>query len=162
MEQSTTTPVTFKSLASNSLEDDSVAKRTLQLQHFDLEYHKPANISGYYLLVNHSDTSNPIKLYQSSLNKLCKLLPLAFKEASKLETQGNVQDDELYNCGIINKYGNMTLRLVLSTFRERAFVWLRLYILSPENDCLPTKRGVRFSVQDDIQAIEDFISQSQL
>lgn len=160
MESSTFTPIKFKTLANTTLAVDSVALKTLHLEHMDIEYHKPPNISGYYMLVNHSDTSNPIRLYQSGMTKLYRLLPVAFQEASGLETSGTLQDDEIYDCGTINKYGNMTLRLVLSTFRQRAFVWLRLYVQSPENDVLPTKLGVRFSVQDDLQAIGDFISNS--
>lgn len=158
MEASSLTPIRFKTLASTSLTDESVAIKTLHLEHMDIEYHKPPNINGYYLLVNHSDTSQPLKLYQSGMAKVCRLLPVAFQEASALETSGSLPDDEIYDCGAINKYGNMTVRLVLSTFRNRAFVWLRLYVQSPENDVLPTRRGVRFSVQDDLQAIVDFIN----
>lgn len=161
METSTPTPVSFKSLASsapNALTESSVAVKTLQLQHMDVEYHKPANTSGYYLLVNHSDPSNPIQLYQSGMNKLHRQLEFAIEEATKLESQDHLPDNELYDCGIINKYGNMTVRLVLSTFKNKAFIWLRLYVLNPEKECLPTKRGVRFSAQDDLHAFGDFIS----
>jgi len=160
MEQSLPKPVTFKSFASDSFSEsgDSEPLKTLSLEHMDIEYYKPTNLNGYFLLVSHNDPSNPVKLYPSGMNRLYKALDPAFQKAHNLEIQDVLPDEELYNCGTINEHGNMVVRLVVSTFKGKAFVWLRLYVKNENKEFLPTKRGVRFSASDDLQAISDFIN----
>lgn len=159
MESSTPKPVTFKSLASGEFKtpESSKPSKTLSLQYTDIEYHQLNEKNGFFLLVNQNDPTNSLKLYPAGFKRLCKALPFAFKGVRKLEMQDVIPDDELYNCGTINKHENMHIRLVLTTFMNKVFIWLRLYVLNENNDYLPTKKGVRFSVSDNLQAIENLI-----
>jgi hypothetical protein len=162
MEPSKPNPVTFKSLANGAFNAQLAGSepiKTLTLKHMDIEYHQPDKMAGYFLLVNHNDPANPVKLYSTGMKRLCNQLDFAFKEASNLALQDPLPDDELYDCGIINRNDNMVVRLVLSTYKKQVFVWLRLYVLNETNEYLPTKRGVRFAISDDAQAISNFASE---
>lgn len=154
------TPVVFKTFTSASAAPGAVESH--KLNHFTIEYHKTSggkNNSNYYLLTSHSDPSHPLRLYQSAINKLDRQLAFAFEKASKLEQQQQpLEDNEHYDCGIINSYGKMEVRLVLSTFHQQINIWLRLYMLDDDNQHLPTRTAVRFSPQDDLAAFKKFIA----
>jgi hypothetical protein len=152
------TPVVFKTLTRG--EFASVADKTYKFTFFTLEHHK-ANNGGrndYYLLISDSDPAHPLRLYQPAMNRLQRQLDFAFKEANKLKGQ-HLEDNETYDCGIINSYGQMMVRLVLSTFRQHVNIWLRLYTLNEKQECLPTKTGVRFSPNDNLTDLANFISE---
>lgn len=153
-------PIVFKSLSKFGNDQEAIVKRSLSLKFCDIEYYQPVSgANGYYLLSSHSDPVHPVKLYYSAMTKLKRQLEFAFAEANKLEQQPqDLTDNETYDCGIINKYDKMTVRLVLSTFHQRVNVWLRLYVLNEFNQIIPTKTAVRFSLEDDLSAIGDFIS----
>lgn len=155
------TPVVFKSISRATNAD--VTKGSLAFVFFNLEYHQPEVGNGYYLLINHSDPSHPLKLYQSAMNKLQRQLVVAFEEAQLLEQQQPPPpDNEYYDCGIINSHGTMSVHLVISTFQGRANIWLRLYGQGEkEGQNLPTKIGVRFSRNDDIEALNNFLNKNK-
>lgn len=154
-------PVVFKSIgrfASNS----EPAKGSLKMAFFNLEYHQPKVGNGYFLLASHSDPSRPIKLFRSAMVKLHRQLIIAIDEARKLEQQQQpLTDNDQYDCGVINSYNTMTVRLVISTFHGFANIWLRLYSENEMGQVIPTKIAVRFSPHDDLAALEDFISKSK-
>lgn len=149
-------PVVFKTLARSNA---SLATKCIKLAFFTIEYYPgTTSTNGYYLLISDSDPSHPLRLYQPAMNKLIRQLDFAFKEADKMRGQQDLADNENYDCGIINSYGQMMVRLVLSTFHNHVNIWLRLYTLDENQECLPTKTGVRFSPKDDLAALAHFIS----
>lgn len=154
------TPVVFKSLGIASTGDETVS--SLKLIHFKIDYRKPNVGNGYYLLSSYSDPAHPLRLYPSAMDKLFRQLEFAFSEAKRLEEQQQpLEDNDHYDCGLINSYGTMNVRLVLSTFRGHVNIWLRLYTLGEENAILPTKTGVRFSQEEDVDAIASFITENK-
>ena len=136
-------PVVFKSFA-NSGSDKPPQK--LKLIHFAIEYIETGDPkNNYYLLTSYSDPAHPLKLYQSAVEKLNRQLEFAVTKAQELEAREEpLIDNEHYDCGIINSYGKMNVRLVLSTFHGQANIWVRLYTLDEENQNLPTRTAVRF------------------
>lgn len=154
--QNKPTPVSFKSFSSASKENTIIT--CFKLIHFSVEIQKNKDNNPCYLLTSYSDSAHPLKLYQSAINKLMRQLDFAFEKAKELECQDDLTDNEHYDCGIVNKYGKMEVRLVLSTFRQHCNIWLRLYMLDENGNHLPTRTGVRFSPDDDIQAFSEFIA----
>lgn len=151
-------PVVFKTIG--RADASSVpAEDTLSFAYFNLEYCKPEKGNGYFLLVNPSDPTHPLKLYRSAMVKLVRQLPIAIKEAALLEElEEKPADNDLYDCGVINAYEGMTVRLVISTFLGHANIWLRLYSKLDDTDqVIPTKIGVRFSPNDSLEAMSDFL-----
>lgn len=149
-------PVVFKTLARD---DSASVEKSLKLTFFTIDYYKAkeGGNNSYYLLISDSDPAHPLRLYQPAMNKLQRQLTFAFKQADKLREQ-DLADNDTYDCGIINSYGQMMVRLVLSTFQQNVNIWLRLYTLDEKQECLPTKTGVRFSPRDDLAALANFIS----
>lgn len=157
METPSLTPVVFKSLCKTE-----VCLRSLQLKYCTIEYYKhEAEKSGYYLLVNDADPSRPIKLYSSGMNKIIKLLPYAVEEAKKLESQPQLEDNDTFDCGIVHTYGNISIRLVLSIFKGKVYIWLKLYTINEDHHFFPTKTAVRFSDEDNIEAMSQFIANAK-
>ena len=150
------TPVVFKSLTSKGKENVPV----LNMEHLTIEFHDTEEGKGYFLLLSNSDPSRPLRLYPSAMAKLEKQLEFAMDEAEKLQNE-ELPDNESYDCGIINTYGSMTVRLVITTFKGKANIWLRLYAVNEQNENLPTKIAVRFSLKDDVAAMGKFISENK-
>lgn len=148
------TPVVFKSLTKSKETGDMPV---LKMTHFSIQYNNSDDRGGYYLLVSDNDPSRPLRLYPSAMTKLRNLLDFAFSEAKSLEAQ-SPPDNENYDCGTINSYGSMAVRLVLCTYRGKVHVWLRLYSVNDNDEYLPTKTAVRFSTKDNITALENFLA----
>lgn len=157
METPNLTPVVFKPIARGAV---TTSQDALNLAHCNVEYHKTPSVSyGHYLLISHKNPFNPIKLYQSGLTRLLRNLKIAFEEVAKMELNPEgCGSDELYDCGVINSYDKMEVRLVISTFKDQAHVWLRLYTKNEANETIPTKFAVRFSPQDNLDQLEEFIT----
>lgn len=149
-------PVVFKTLGTMNKPEDFAVK-TVQMTHFSVSHFKPLDAGDYFVLTSHSDPSHPLKLFRSGLDKLIKALPFALSEAKRLAND-KLPDNENFNAGIINSYGKMKVRLVLSTFQEEVYIWLRLYTEDEEGRELPTKTAVRFSKDDNIATLENFLS----
>lgn len=155
MASSGPTPVVFKSLISTNSSGE-FSHKNVHMTHFSVCHFKPLDENEYFMLTDNDNPSHPLKLYKSGMKNLIKALPFAMKEAARLE-QDNLPDNELFEAGIINKYGTMKVRLVLSTFRQKVFIWLRLYTMDDNGNELPTKTGVRFSKDDNIGSLENLI-----
>lgn len=155
-------PVVFKTIG-RAIASSVPAEDTLEFAYCNLEYCKPEKGNGYFLLVNPSDPTHPLKLYRSAMVKLLRQLPIAFEEAASLEQQEEpLTDNDLYDCGIINSHETMNVRLVISTFHGHANIWLRLYSkLEGTNQIIPTKIAVRFSPNDSIAAMSEFVEKYQ-
>lgn len=149
-------PVVFKTLGNMSAPGDFAIK-TVKMSHFSVSHFKPLGATEYFILTNNADPSHPLKLFKSGLEKLIKALPFAIKEADRLGNE-KLPDNENFNAGIINSYGKMKVRLVLSTFQEQVYIWLRLYTEDEEGRELPTKTAVRFSKNDNIASLENLLS----
>lgn len=148
--------VVFKKLVNRGA---SLDVPTCKMTFFSVQFDNSAGQGKeYFLLVGDADPSRPIRLYKSGMSKLLKQLDFAFKELVKIEEQP-MSEDANFDCGIINAYGNMTLRVVIAVFKNQASIWLRLYSLNEENQILPTKTAVRFSTQDDVAALQQFVEQ---
>jgi hypothetical protein len=150
-----TPPVVFKTIKRIEVSSDDA----LKLTHFNIEFDNSETVYGHYLLASHSDPANPIKLYQSAMNRLLRNLNIAFEEVDKMEKEQRFGDNELYDCGIINSYEKMEVRLVISTSDGMAQVWLRLYTKNEDNQTIATKLGVQFSPQDNLAKLAKFVQQ---
>jgi hypothetical protein len=150
-----TTPIVFKSLA---LSEPVSSENTLNLTYCRIEYEKTDAGYGQYALASNADPFNPLRLYQSAMNKLIRNLDLVFKEVAKMESK-NLVDDELYDCGVINSHDKMEVRLVISIFKGMPHVWLRLYSKNDKHETIPTRFGVRFSSKDSLVELGNFIAQ---
>lgn len=157
METTAPTPVVFKSLTQSSKTGGAGTMPVLNLTHFSIQYHNSEAGKEYYLLVSDSDPSRPLRLYPSAMTKVKNLLSFAFAEAENLEKMASLPDNETYDCGTINSYGAMVVRLVLCTYKGKVHIWLRLYSVDDNNNFLPTKTAVRFSPKDNLTALEEFL-----
>lgn len=155
-----TTPVTFKTLESlpeylNIISPTGV----LYLRYSTIEYYKPAlAASGYYKLFSNESSGHPVILYQTHMKQLVAKLDHAFKMAKNLEENVNLHDDSsTFLVDKINDYGTVTNRLVLNTSNGEVFIYLKSFGINKDNEVYPTKRSVRFSREDDLKAMSDFI-----
>lgn len=148
-----TAPIVFKSLGRT----EASTKDALKLTFCNIEYFKFDQPYGHYLLASHKDPFNPIKLYQSAMDKLPRNLSIAFDEALKMEQHQQFDDNEVYDCDVINSHGMMDVRLVICTSGGSAQVWLKIYTRDENNLSIPTKYGVQFSTQDNLNALTAFL-----
>ena len=155
----TPTPVVFETLpGKDSL--GNKAFKSLNLTHFKVDYFKPENGNAYYVLTSNADPAHPLRLYQSAMDKLPVKLDYAFSTAKEIEG-ANLPDNKNFDNGIINSYGSMVVRLVSTTFKQKVNIWLRLYTLNENKESLPTRTGVRFSLEDNLEAFGKFISENK-
>lgn len=150
-----TAPVVFKTLGRT----EASTRDAIKLTHCNVEYDKSGATYGCYLLASHSDIFNPIKLYQSAMNKLLRNLDIAFEEVQKMEQEQSFGDNEFYDCGIINSHDKMEVRLVITTNNGMAQVWLRLFTKNEDNQTVSTRLGVQFSPQDNRAKLAKFVQQ---
>lgn len=154
MEASQPEPVVFKSIIRSGEEADNV----LKLTYCNIEFYQPDDEDhGCYLLKSHSDPFNPLQLYKSSMNKLLRNLDMAFKEMKKMEEEP-LEEDALYDCGVINAHGKLVVQLGIKIFHGNPNLWLRLYGYNDKDQLIPTKFGVRFSPSDSLADIKAFIN----
>jgi hypothetical protein len=151
-----TTPIVFKSLGRT----EASAKDALKLTFCNIEYHKSNQPYGHYLLASHEDPFNPIKLYQSAVEKLPRNLRIAFEEVQ--QQQDEIGDNEVYDCGVINSHDKMDVRLVLIARQGSVQVWLKIYTRDENNVTTPTKYGVQFSTQDNLDALAAFFQKHKM
>lgn len=159
LKMETPTPVVFETLPGKDSFGNKAVK-SLNLTHFKIDYFKPENGNGYYVLTSDSDPSHPLRLYQSAMDKLPMKLGNAFSSAKELEAS-NLPDNKNFDNGIINSYGSMIVRLVSTTFKQKVNIWLRLYTLNENRENLPTRTGVRFSLEDNLETLTQFISENK-
>ena len=148
-------PVVFKKFKPSGFNNNK-AEKTLDLTYFYIEYYKPEDSNGYYMLVSNNDSTRPLRLYQSAMESLDRQLENAFTSAFQL-SETNPPDNETYDLSLINTYGSMAVRLVMTTFMQKVNIWLRLYTLNEKKESIPTKTGVRFS-PNDAEALSKFIA----
>jgi hypothetical protein len=154
MERAPPTPVVLKKLK----RVEKAQENGLKLTFCNLEYHEADGDNKFYLLTSHGDPFNPLKLYQSAMNKLVRNLYMAMEDARNLEADPDFEDNEHYDCGIINSHKNMCVQLVISTSDGSAHVWLRLYTFDENNNTIPTKFEVQFSQEDNLDALKAFVA----
>jgi Transcriptional Coactivator p15 (PC4) len=180
-QQDAPTPVVFRSLAGIPNCNVETHAAELDLAYTKVLYFKPSKVaaagtaagcttgaaswqtgkermSGYYELAKSAMPSNSIRLYPSSMKALVKNLHMAISAAKWLETNPDVHDDDsTFDVCTINKFGNMSTKLVVNTFRGEVFVNLKLFTTNEATQQMfPTSKGVRFGI-DDLEALTAFI-----
>jgi len=129
--------------------------KTLDLVYCTLEYYKPQEGGEYYLFINGSQPDYPLRLFQSSMDNLVGALPKALEQAKSMDKTELSNSERRDICQVL-QYGMSKVRLYVSMYESRAIVWLRLYSGKPNGPVLPTKCGVRFHLDDDVEAIKEF------
>lgn len=113
--------------------------------------HKP-----YFTLVNPQRKEHPLRLYRTSMVKIVDQLPKAFEKASELEA--NYPGEEmLHEVAVVNKHKNSYVRLIVTTFAQSAYVYVRLYE-KKDDKMEPSRYGVRFMRGDNFKAFNDFVA----
>lgn len=140
----------------NKYNDRLVA--SLEMLDCSIQYYVPEDgvHKPYYMLVNPQRKDFPLRLYRSAMVKLVDGLPKAFAKASELES--NYPGDEMhYEIALVHKYNNSYVRLVVITFSETAYVYIRLYD-KRDDKMEPTRYGVRLMKGDNLAAFNDFVA----
>lgn len=132
--------------------------KTLELAYSSIEYYKPQEGGEYYLLINGSQPDYPLRLFQASMDKLVEALPKAIEQAKTMD-KSDLSNSEQRNICQVLQYGMSKVRLYVNMYESRAIVWLRLFSGKPNGPVLPTKCGVRFHLDDSIEAIINFVKQ---
>lgn len=132
--------------------------KTLELAYSSIEYYKPQEGGEYYLLINGSQPDYPLRLFQASMDKLVEALPKAIEQAKTMD-KSDLSNTEQRNICQVLQYGMSKVRLYVNMYESRAIVWLRLFSGKPNGPVLPTKCGVRFHLDDSIEAIINFVKQ---
>lgn len=129
--------------------------KTLDLVYCTIEYYKPEQGGPYYLLTNGAQPDHPLRLFQTSMDNLVKALPKAITQAQTMD-KTELANDVRHEIAQIVQHGMTKVRLYVNMYETRAIIWLRLFSGKPQGPVLPTKCGVRFHLEDDIQAIVNF------
>lgn len=113
--------------------------------------HKP-----YFALVNPMRKEFPLKLYRSAMLKLAEYLPAAFDKVAAF--QANYPGDDLcHEVALISKHNNSYVRLVVTTYSQKAYMYVRLYD-KKDGKMEPSRYGVRIMGGDSIKSFNDFVA----
>lgn len=137
---------------------DDVLASSLEMLECTINYWVPKDGAhkAYFTLVNPQRKEYPLRLYRTSMVKLVDQLPKALEKA--LDLEANYPGDEtLHEVAIINKHNNSYVRLVVTTFAESAYVYVRLYE-KKDDKMEPSRYGVRFMRGDNFKAFNDFVA----
>lgn len=129
--------------------------KTLELVYGMLEYYKPEDNNDYFLFVNEAQPDHPLRLFPSAMKKLVENLPKAIEQA-KLVDKTDVDNDTRYDICQVAQHGMTKVRLYVNMYKTRAIVWLRLFSGKPNGPILPTKCGIRFHIDENVDAIVEF------
>lgn len=129
--------------------------KTLETVYGFLEYYKPETGNDYFLLTNEAQPEHPLRLFPSAMTKLVDNLPKAIEQA-KLVDKTEVDNDTRYDICQVSQHGMTKVRLYVNMYKTRAIIWLRLFSGKPNGPILPTKCGIRFHLDENIDAIVDF------
>lgn len=129
--------------------------KTLELAYSSIEYYEPEEGGEYYLLINGSQPDYPLRLFQAAMDKLVEALPKAMEVAKSMDKTDLSNSEQRHICQVL-QYGLSKARLYVNMYEQRAIVWLRLFSGRPNGPVLPTKCGVRFHLEDNIESIIDF------
>lgn len=130
--------------------------KTLDLVYCTIEYYKPEEGGDFYLLISGTQPEYPLRLFQSSMDKLVEALPKALEQAKAMDKTDAQGGRDI--CQIL-QYGMSKVRLYINMYESRAIVWLRLFSGKPNGPVLPTKCGVRFHLDENVESIIDFVKQ---
>lgn len=130
--------------------------KSLELVYGIIEYYKPEEGNDFYLLINEAQPDHPLRLYPSAMAKLVESLPKAIAQA-KLVDKTEVENDTRYDICQVAQHGMTKVRLYVNMYKTRAIVWLRLFSGKPKGPILPTKCGIRFDLDENIDAIVEFV-----
>lgn len=154
-------PVVFKSFYELPNCEKPAPDAVFECKHFHLNYFKPGKTgsTGHYELAS---VANPfdavIKLYSSGLRTVVNNLETAFKAAESLQNNiDKVDPNDVYTVCQLNNNNGLSTRLVLSVYRGKATVCLRLYTSNEQNEVYPTRRVIQFDPEDDIAGMNAFI-----
>ena len=129
--------------------------KSLELVYGIVEYYKPEEGNDYFLFTNEAQPDHPLRLFPAAMAKLAEGLPKAIAQA-KLIDKTEVDNDTRYDICQVAQHGMTKVRLYVNTYKTRAIVWLRLFSGKPQGPILPTKCGIRFHLDENIDAIVDF------
>jgi len=129
--------------------------KTLDLVYCTIEYFAPREGGEYYLLTSGTQPDYPLRLFQGAMDKLIEALPRAMDQAKSMD-KTELANETRRDIAQILQYGMSKVKLYVSMYEKRAIVWLRLYSGKPNGPVLPSKCGVRFHLDDSIEAIADF------
>lgn len=130
--------------------------KTLDLVYCTIEYYKPKEGGEYYLLISGSQPDYPLRLFQPSMDKLVEALPKSIEQAKSMDKTDLQGTRDI--CHVL-QYGMSKVRLYVNMYESRANIWLRLFSGKPNGPVLPTKCGVRFHLDENIESIKDFVQQ---
>lgn len=129
--------------------------KRLELVYCTIEYFKPQEGKEYYLITSGTQLNHPLRLFQSAMDKLAEALPIAMEQARSMD-KTDLDNEVRRDIAQILQYGMSKVRLYINMYESRAIVWLRLFSGKPNGPVLPTKCGVRFHLEDNIESIINF------
>jgi hypothetical protein len=133
----------------------------LSFKHFNLCYFKPGKlgIEGHFDLVSLTDpVNNYLRLFNNGLRTIVNNLETAFGALQSLQKHiENVDPNDVYTVCQLNNNNGLSTRLVLSTFKGQANVYLRLYTSNEKGEVYPTRKMIKFDPEDDIVAMKNFV-----
>jgi len=139
----------------------TIIAATLELSACQLQYcvtPTPNKASNYYTLIN-PEKEKHLRLYSPAMKKLVENLPAAMARAREMEFE-DLPDNHVETIEVLNKRGPFETTLFVSMYEGSAFVFARLFS-TKDNVKRPTTLGVRFSLSDDLAAIQEFYDENQ-
>ena len=134
----------------------------------NIEFVKLDNDKSYFLLVDQTRETEslptPLKLYRSSLLKMCQVLPEAQEMIRKYSTNEDpelptLEDAACIVLAEINKYGNMFVKMVIENDPEnRPAIFVKLFFINDDNMLAASDIGVKLSPEDDAADLTRFIN----
>ena len=105
----------------------------------------------------------PLKLYRSSLIKICQVLPEAQDMIRKYMTKEDpslptLEDSACMVLEEINKYNNMFVRMVIENDNGSPAIFVKLYFINDENMLAASNIGVKMSTEDSADDIRKFVN----
>ena len=156
-------PVVFSSLDSLPNYQQKQAESELKLTYFTMGYYStPGADTGYYELKNSNNSDNVLTLSQSGLRKLVNNYSAVTSAVESLKGNPKMMQKGTYPVFVVNKFNDMSTRLVVYTYDNKCYIYLKLFTTNPENGKVyPTRKSVRFSLTEDIIAIGEFMKKNK-
>ena len=133
-----------------------------------IEFVKFDNDKSCFLLLDQTreteSLSSPLKLYRSSLLKMCQILPEAQEMIRKYNTKEDPDLPVLEGAACIvlaeiNKYGNMFVKMVIENDPEgQPAIFVKLFFINDDNMLAASEIGVKLSSEDDAADIMKFVN----
>ena len=145
------------------MNSNSVTNKQHILTNGHVEFNLEPQRGPRFCIYNHRPQQDvPIWMNYVQMKRFIEVLPAWQKNLDivqqALDSGGNDDVDNLNGKPeIVNTFGRNAIMLLIQTYKEKAYLWLKLHYMKPDGSWHPARGGIMISSNDDAAQLQVFI-----